>query len=623
MPKKSALRSEPRHIVDNRVDQALSHLKENIENVAPNYQGGGSVDTKNARQTHNLHIQMNEENLKKGGIKSRSRGETPDTEVSRSLALVASNASRILANITNTIETHSKISRHERETRGVYNLNMTEAKHRALTEGSELEDQEKVKNLRNVPTSGWFLQNNVKSNRTTGSLSLEKLSPRNAEITQKNTQNLHILEDWKSDQGYEELAGNEKKKEKVSCGNMYGSLTLCETNWREALTSNNAGRSQGGAKTARDCNSREDRSYFIPFDPRKEKRRATCLVNQTDIIACQQYEEFGVSHSLDIVPDDLLYPKLSDTLHKEKFQDQFSTKYQKYGTLPQPKETMKVDFEKKYLEQKKKNMVLEKEVLDLKKELYELRETVKSQRKEKKDVEILIKIKEDQQLSISKLEREKAEYMQQIADLNSELEGLRKQFQNKLFTFTNVISQLQEEIQTLQIQANQKNIESKFIDKKLHEELPSYRHHDYGIDANICMEHQLSVKDADQSHKSMMKFVDCVTELVIECSPSNAFVGSRPTLKENWKWIKNMVKDYMVIKRKQPELNESDEISRACMDFLLVKEKKGIIPSLHQILVENKRLEQMLSECKMLHRIENQGSCPAVLEERNGVQDKK
>jgi hypothetical protein len=55
-------------------------------------------------------------------------------------------------------------------------------------------------------------------------------------------------------------------------------------------------------------------------------------------------------------------------------------------------------------------------------------------------------------------------------------------------------------------------------------------------------------------NKSYNKFHDSLNKAIIECSPEGRFKNSMPSLKESWKWIKDLIVQYMNLKRNENKL---------------------------------------------------------------------
>ena len=98
--------------------------------------------------------------------------------------------------------------------------------------------------------------------------------------------------------------------------------------------------------------------------------------------------------------------------------------------------------------------------------------------------------------------------------------------------------------------------------------------------------------------KNTQKFVDSITEMVMECSPKE-YWKAKPSLKQIWKWLKNIITDYIDLKRKVLDGPEDSDLLKACMDFLMVKSKDDLVPFLHEVLVDNTKMAQIISKIKI------------------------
>ncbi|CAD8147490.1 unnamed protein product [Paramecium octaurelia] len=73
------------------------------------------------------------------------------------------------------------------------------------------------------------------------------------------------------------------------------------------------------------------------------------------------------------------------------------------------------------------------------------------------------------------------------------------------------------------------------------------------------------VKSLKQQFKENEKFIRCLKDLVIQCAPQDYFCQSDPSLKEVWKFIKQILQSYLEHK-KQAQLNE-DIVFTLCKYF--------------------------------------------------------
>lgn len=54
-------------------------------------------------------------------------------------------------------------------------------------------------------------------------------------------------------------------------------------------------------------------------------------------------------------------------------------------------------------------------------------------------------------------------------------------------------------------------------------------------------------------NKEAGKLVDCLTDMIINCAPEGYFTNTKPTMKQIWKWLKSILKEYMILKKQEME----------------------------------------------------------------------
>lgn len=49
--------------------------------------------------------------------------------------------------------------------------------------------------------------------------------------------------------------------------------------------------------------------------------------------------------------------------------------------------------------------------------------------------------------------------------------------------------------------------------------------------------------------KDAWKLVDCLTEMIVNFTPQNKHIESKPSIKSIWKWLKSVLNEYIVLKK--------------------------------------------------------------------------
>lgn len=78
-------------------------------------------------------------------------------------------------------------------------------------------------------------------------------------------------------------------------------------------------------------------------------------------------------------------------------------------------------------------------------------------------------------------------------------------------------------------------------------EKQKYNHY-YNKD-NTVINNSENIKN-DPDLKSQQKFIDCMTKAVIDCSPAGLYKNNSPTIKQIWKWVRNVLQEYMELKKR-------------------------------------------------------------------------
>ncbi|CAD8065112.1 unnamed protein product [Paramecium sonneborni] len=192
----------------------------------------------------------------------------------------------------------------------------------------------------------------------------------------------------------------------------------------------------------------------------------------------------------------------------------------------------------------KKNQKDIKKVVDLRQEKYQINQTSQNFLS-KKDC-MCQQLDRENKALLAKVDQ----FRQQLHDLKQNLEFNNLSINNQisvieksdLTQFEKTFKQLAEE---LNLTIESKNINSSF--SLLNQEVIE------------------GVKTLKQQFKENEKFIRCLKDLVIQCAPQDYFCQSDPSLKEVWKFIKQILQSYLEHKR-QAQLNE-DIVFTLCKYF--------------------------------------------------------
>ena len=509
-------------------------------------------------------------------------------------------------------------------------------KYRTLTEGFDPIKHQKAKQSKsNLSAMGLTLRNFRSENDGLGhkiSPSPEKTSARARDIAQKNLRNLQMQECRKSKEIGTDKNHSLTERDEGKLSDIENGLTAAYTYENEISRKRGSERdslSQQGApqkyeapgpkRQNEDAKERRKQPIEAATEREPKSRNQKAQLNKTEIIVIRDSEGSSNSYS----PGRKLPGRRT---HRDK-----STK-RRSGS----KKRREVEQKISELSQRKSyredyTIELEKELASLRKEVLQLRE--ENEALKKRPSTITLKEREDYEAKILRIERERIDLIQQNADLKEELDDTRKGFQNKLQNFTNIITGLHEEIQILQGQTKNtgENFKS-YTEKKAwndtsSEEYPRFsvkikpRHSNHSeafsvANTEASLDIRASVKELENYHKTTSKFIDCLTNLIVECSPPNAYKDGKPGLKEAWRWIKNVVQDYMSIKKKSDSFAENDKIIKLCMESLMVTDRNVIIPALYQIQLQYKRYDQIVSKVKKVHEQATLEELEALLEKQ-------
>ena len=585
LPKKSALRSDPRHVANPSLERnpPIATTKQNSENFAPT----NSPDPKDRAQSHKTASSF-DFTCNLGQFNSYARTKPRDDspkhgDKDQFYTLKGSKSSRILANITNNIDKCNKTTRDQNDSSDSYSEDTHDNRFRTLTEGFDPQFQYKPKST--TPTS-FQPRLTLKAPQTDGG------GPPEYRKTVKESD---------FDKIFNLTEREDDKSSDIDSYNMNDALAKNTSPTQERFKTAYQGTIKGDKREA----EKQLKYYNQAEEPfRYGNQNKKDYLNKTEIIDTRGSETSSTCASLDI-----------DQHQRKTYKEQGRGK-RSHGE----EEDLRLRFERQISDSTPKSSNLENQIFSLEKEIVSLRGELHQLREENKalkrrQMEFSSKERDEYEAKILKIEREKIDLIQENTELKEELDDTRRGFQLKLQNFTNIITGLYEEIQLLQSQSKpspehiRSYTEKKVCDETSREKRGVRSAKSKGREANnsetnsaadgeLYAEHQASMKDLEQYRKSTSKFVDCITDLIIECSPSNAYGGGKPSLKECWKWIKNMVRDYMTIKKRNDNLNESEQIAKFCAESLMINDKKAIVPTLYQMQMQQKRFEQIIGKVK-------------------------
>ena len=212
-------------------------------------------------------------------------------------------------------------------------------------------------------------------------------------------------------------------------------------------------------------------------------------------------------------------------------------------------------------------------------------------------------------IKILKIQNEKFdEQNYELKKINKELEEKLHSSKNDLLNnskyYEDIIEKLKIELDKLKV-----NSSSLFsIDEKSPQEKFNFQTEEflsYTLDNKRPIEQSTIdlpglIKELQFYQKNTQKFIDSITKMVMECSPTSD--NKPPNLKQIWKWLKHVFHDYMELKtefKSAPSLKEKDTLEQI-KEFLFVTNKDDIIPAISDILVQSTRLSQLISKFKIL-----------------------
>ena len=97
--------------------------------------------------------------------------------------------------------------------------------------------------------------------------------------------------------------------------------------------------------------------------------------------------------------------------------------------------------------------------------------------------------------------------------------------------------------------------------------------------------------------KSQLKFIDCITNLVINCHPNNYFNNKNPSLKESWKFIKKVIEEFVSMKK--------NYILEEIMNIIGSKNQDNVVNDIKDIVLVNKKASKVFEALKNINNTEN------------------
>lgn len=290
-------------------------------------------------------------------------------------------------------------------------------------------------------------------------------------------------------------------------------------------------------------------------------------------------------------------------------------------------------FEEKNKKLEKENNTLKGELNLAKKELKE-RDALLAQRQQYgSDSSTFIN---DLENEVSELRKANAELQREVEQLKHEKEELGLKYLNKIEQFHYISQKTDQEMKLLMEKFNNQDQLSQSEHKttrrsRSRKRVPSYAkemtkqfsqselvasgtsNHDTKAEVD-----DIEFRNTVHNNKTTQKFIESVTDLVVECSPRDHW-KERPSLKQVWKWLKNLMLEYAKMKR-QIDNGEDSEILQTCMEFLMARNKTDVVPLLHETLVGNTRMAQIISKFKIwssLTSLETLDDLEAFLDKNN------
>lgn len=588
LSKKTTSAATLRHQTHRSLDKMPLHVRENIENIAPN----------NSPECFIGHIARaaKGDEREKIHVKKQIQTDLTTTEISQMIPINTVKSTRVLTDITNIVGGYQKSARNYRDfPKG------RDPKSNTMSEGFDPENCFRAKKREDISSSPKVPIRNLsaKSRQSQDA----KSSPQKGITKSREFGNTFIQDTPPLEKDYKRRneSYNEKHKTQSSMNNVSMQQILIQEEHRPKVLSEE-GNNYHVTVVSHVRDSTSSLEPHVRNIPPQRIRQPPNTDRDREVSHREQQHSFNFASRTKIKQtsaNDYMFNN-TEIIGNHDTNNSFSMEIHQEKVVRKDREADS-GYKQKYIEQQAINLTLEKEILDLKKEIHELKEGNKFNSKEKKEIEELSKSKEKLETRVLKVEHEKINLIQENDSLKCQLDDVRKSFQLKLLNFNDVICKLQEEIQMLHKKGSEipKNHTERaawgesFNDGAITstKARSQEQHHSETyvyVDADSCWDHHQTSKDQDPYQKSVSKFIDCVINLIIECSPSNAFNGGKPTLKESWKWIKNIIRDYKV---KRDSLDENEEILKTCLRALAVKEKRDIVPSLQQLLMQKNRLQ--------------------------------
>ncbi|EAS05100.2 hypothetical protein TTHERM_00762870 (macronuclear) [Tetrahymena thermophila SB210] len=201
----------------------------------------------------------------------------------------------------------------------------------------------------------------------------------------------------------------------------------------------------------------------------------------------------------------------------------------------------------------------------------------------------------------------------QLNLIKQEKDEIRLTLQQKLDSVVNNLNQYkkhcEEKILKLQQQLAQsekeKNLmekqkKNKLIDQDLQNEFNlgiNYKQIVQQIqqEFDIQKEHDIIIKLKNLGDKDTIKLTDCLTEMMISFAPDGYF-EKKPTLKQIWKWLKEVLKEYMK--------NTSD--LKKAIKYLNAEKQQDFMIKLEKIVFENDSYQKIIEQIKQYFNLDSQ-----------------
>lgn len=224
---------------------------------------------------------------------------------------------------------------------------------------------------------------------------------------------------------------------------------------------------------------------------------------------------------------------------------------------------------------------------------------------------------------IAHLEKENSQLLEEVIGLKNEKERMSKEFINKIEKYYLRSQSTEQEMKVLKERLRVFEHCAPVDYRRSREETRSQsrkRSTSTGIERSKSANHTLLVEseasfvdpravsgeienqEVLHQSKTILKFVELITSMAVECSPKG-YWKSRPNVKQVWKWLKNLMSEYIELKSRAPELTRDSEILRNCMELLVVRSRSEVVPSLHSVLIGSNKMSHIIAKFKVLNSL--------------------